>query len=141
MVEASVVAIGKSHHELSGLLRRAAEGDAILPEHRGRDEGHLVPQEGLADLGAAREQLPGQALQALPVLGGHRVPGLGLPKVHIVDAVQVHVLRVPREGGLPHAKVQVRCVDPLDDDTTFLLQQVLNGPQVAKVPLSSAFIK
>jgi len=28
--------------------------------------------------------------------------------MQVVDGVEVHVLRVPRERGLPHTKVQVR---------------------------------
>ncbi|KAK2496753.1 hypothetical protein MC885_005705, partial [Smutsia gigantea] len=139
--------------------------DSVVPEDRGRQQGRLVPQEGLAGAGAGREQLLGQALQAPAVLRGHRVPRLGRPEVQVVDAVQVHVLRVPRERGLPHAEVQVvdavqvhvlrvprerglphaevqiGRVDALDDQPALLLQQVLNGAQVSHVPLLRVRIK
>ena len=39
------------------------------------------------------------------------VPLLGGAKVDVVDAVEVHVLEVPREGALPHAQVEVGGVD------------------------------
>lgn len=52
----------------------------------------------------------------------------------VVDAVQVHVLCVPGEGGLPHTKVQVRSVDPLNGNTTVLLDNVQDGVQVTDVP-------
>ena len=58
------------------------------------------------------------------MLGRHRVPRLGLPEVQEVDAVKVHVLRVPGESGLPHAEVQVGGVDALDDHPALLLQQL-----------------
>ncbi len=51
-----------------------------------------------------------QTFQAPAVLGRNRVPGLGSTVVQVVDAVQIHVLRVPRKGRLPHAEVQVRRV-------------------------------
>lgn len=121
MVEARVVAIGKGDHELPSLLGDATKGDAILLKHSGRDERHLVPQEGLAALGAAREEFPGQALQAPAMLRGHSIPGLGLPKVQVVETVQVHVLRVSRKGGLPLAKVQVGRIDALNHYITVLL--------------------
>lgn len=51
-------------------------------------------------------------------------PGLWLAEMQVVDAVEVHVLRVPRKGGFPHAEVQVRCVHSLDDNPTLLLHHV-----------------
>ena len=44
----------------------------------------------------------------MSVLRWDAVPGLGLAVVHEVDGVEVHVLDVPTEGGLPHPEVQVR---------------------------------
>lgn len=55
--------------------------------------------------------------------------------MEVVDAVQVHVFRVPGEGCLPHAKVEVRSVDPLDGNTTVLFDHIQDGVQVANVPL------
>lgn len=80
-----------------------------------------MAQEGPAGLGAGREELCSQPLQPPPVLRGHRVPRLGLAKVQVVDAVKVHVLRVPGERGLPHAEVEVGGVDALDEHAALLL--------------------
>lgn len=52
------------------------------------------------------------------------LPGFGLAKVQVVNAVEVHVLCVPGEAGLPHAKVQVGCVYSLNGHTTVLLDYV-----------------
>lgn len=48
------------------------------------------------------------ALEAIALLLGHRVPELGRAKVNVVDRVEVRVLDVPRERCAPHAKVEVR---------------------------------
>lgn len=63
------------------------------------------------------------------------LPRLWLSKVQVVDAVQIHVFRVPGKGRLPHAKVQVGGVHALDGDPTLLLHQVQDGLQPADVPL------
>lgn len=63
------------------------------------------------------------------------VPGLRLSKVQVVDAVQIHVLCVPRKGALPHPKVQVRCVDTLDLDATLILHNVQDSVEMTDVPL------
>lgn len=65
-------------------------------------------------------------------------PGLWLPKVKVVDAVEVHVLSVPGKGGLPHAKIQVRCVDSFNDNTALLLHHVQQSVEVTNVPLMNA---
>lgn len=44
--------------------------------------------------------------------------------MEVVDAVQVHVFRVPGEGCLPHAKVEIWSVDPLDGYTTVLFNYI-----------------
>lgn len=62
-------------------------------------------------------------------------PGLGLSKVQVVDAVEIHVLSVPSERGLPHAKIEVRSVDTLNDDATLLLNHIQQCVEVANVPL------
>ena len=56
--------------------------------------------------------------------------------MEVVDTVEIHVLCVPGEGGLPHAKVQVGSVHPLDHDATLLLHHVQQRVQVADVPLT-----
>lgn len=64
------------------------------------------------------------------------VPGLWLPKVQVIDAVQIHVFCVPRKGTLPHAKIKVWGVDTLNLDPTLILHHVQNGVKVANIPLS-----
>ena len=44
----------------------------------------------------------------------HRVPELGSPEVDVVYAEEIHVLDMPRKGGAPHAKVEVRGGDTLE---------------------------
>lgn len=63
------------------------------------------------------------------------LPGLWLSKVQVVDAVQIHVLCVPREGALPHAEIEVRGVDSFDLDAALVLHSVQNGIKMANVPL------
>lgn len=67
---------------------------------------------------------------------GLTVPGLGLSKVQVVNAVQIHVLCVPCKGTFPHAKIKVWSVDSLDLDPTLTLYSVQNGVQMANVPLT-----
>ena len=55
--------------------------------------------------------------------------------MQVVDAVEVHVLGVPGERGLPHTKVQVGGVDALDGDAALVLHRVQDGVQSADVPL------
>lgn len=55
--------------------------------------------------------------------------------MQVVDTVEVHVLGVPGKRGLPHAEVQVRCVDAFDGDATLTFDGVQNGVQMANVPL------
>lgn len=56
--------------------------------------------------------------------------------MQVVDAVQIHVLCVPRKGTLPHAKIEVRCVDSFDLDAALVLHGVQNGVETADVPFS-----
>lgn len=42
---------------------------------------------------------------------GNCIPELRRTKVDVVDAEQVHVFHVPREGCPPHAKVEVRGIN------------------------------
>ena len=62
------------------------------------------------------------------------IPGLRGAIVQEVDAVQVHVLRMPGEGGLPHAEVEVGCRDALDLDVVCLVDRVKDCAQLAHVP-------
>lgn len=52
----------------------------------------------------------------------------------VVDAVEVHVLRVPGKRGLPHAKVQVCSVDPFNLDAIVFAHTVEDGAQLVDVP-------
>ena len=60
------------------------------------------------------------------------VPRLGRAVVQVIDTVQVHILRVPRERRLPHSKVEVRRVDALDLD---VVHRVENGAEAIDVPV------
>lgn len=55
--------------------------------------------------------------------------------MQVVNAVEVHVLSVPGEGGLPHAKVEVGRVDALNDDAALLLHHVQQRVEVTNIPL------
>ena len=45
------------------------------------------------------------------------LPCFWCTKVNIINTVQVHILSVPGKGSLPHAEIQVSCVDALNLDT------------------------
>ena len=75
-----------------------------------------MSEEGLAALVMLGKEASGHSLEASAVLRGNCVPALWLPKVQVVYAIEVHVLRVPRKGGFPHAEVQVSCVHPFNSD-------------------------
>ena len=66
------------------------------------------------------------------------LPGFGLSEMQVVNAVEIHVLCVPREAGLPHAEVQVGGVHALDGHATVLLNYIQNRVEVANVPLLHA---
>ena len=60
--------------------------------------------------------------------------------MEVVDAVQVHVLRVPRKERLPHPKVEVGCVDALDANADLVLDLVENGAKTVDVPHCLIFV-
>lgn len=72
----------------------------------------------------AAKEAPRERFHAACVPFRDAVPCLGMPEVDVVDAVEIHVFRVPAEGCLPHAKVQVRGVDSLDAGAQLLVQEV-----------------
>lgn len=55
--------------------------------------------------------------------------------MQIIDTVEVHVLCVPWKGGLPHAKIQVGCINTLNSDAAVALHSIQNGVQMANIPL------
>ena len=57
-----------------------------------------------------------------------------MSKMQIIDAVEVHVLSVPCKGGFPHAKIQIRSIDTLDDNAALLLHHIQQRVEVANVP-------
>merc|ERR1719225_788170 len=57
------------------------------------------------------EKLLSHLLQLVAKLGRNTVPGLWGAPMDIVHAVEVHVLDMPAESCLPHAKVEVGQVD------------------------------
>lgn len=54
--------------------------------------------------------------------------------MQVIDAVEVHVLSVPRKGSLPHTKIQVGCINTLNGDSTVMFHSIQNGAQVANIP-------
>lgn len=62
------------------------------------------------------------------------LPGFGLPKMQVVDAVKIHVLCMPSKSCLPHPEVEVGSVHTLYDDATLVLHHVQEGVQIANVP-------
>lgn len=56
--------------------------------------------------------------------------------MQVVDAVQIHVLCVPREGALPHPEIEVRCVDSFDLDAALILHGVQDGVETPDIPFS-----
>jgi hypothetical protein len=110
-------------------------GNAVGLEDAGGDERSLVSEEGLAALVMLRKEAGGHSLEASTVLGSDCVPALGLPKVQVVDAVEVHVLRVPRKGGFPHAEVQVGGVHSFNGDFVVFADVIEDRAQLVDVPL------
>ena len=82
----------------------------------------------------------GEPLQPAAVLGRHRVPRLRRTEVQVVDAVEVHVLRVPAERRLPHAEVEVRRVDALDLHAVVVVDAVEDRAEPVDVPVRLVFV-
>ena len=61
----------------------------------------------------------GEGLVPRRVLLRDGVPVLGLPRVQNVHGQKVHVLAVRREGGAPHAEVEVRGRDAGEGNVVF----------------------
>ncbi len=69
------------------------------------------------------------------VLRRNGVPELGLSVVQIVDRVEIHVFGVPREGGFPHAEVEVGSVHAVDLDVVVLVHPVQDRAKILDVPV------
>lgn len=91
-------------------------------------------EKSLTVLGTFWEETFGQLLQTFAMLFGNGVAGFGLAKVKVVDAIQVHVLHMPGEGGLPQAKVEVGSIDAFNGDAALILHYIQGGVQTANVP-------
>mmetsp|Transcript_630 Transcript_630/g.1543 ORF Transcript_630/g.1543 Transcript_630/m.1543 type:complete len:446 (+) Transcript_630:339-1676(+) len=114
VVEATVVCPWEVDDELPSPLGRPGERDARLGDDGWLNHVGLVPQKLLARARLLREVLAGESLELFAVRGWHCVPSLWRTKVKVVNAVQVHVLAVPREGSPVHADVQEGGVDARD---------------------------
>lgn len=55
--------------------------------------------------------------------------------MQVVDGMQVHVLSVPRKGGLPHSEVEIGSVDTVDLHVVVLVHPVQDGAQFLDVPM------
>mmetsp|Transcript_3126 Transcript_3126/g.7282 ORF Transcript_3126/g.7282 Transcript_3126/m.7282 type:complete len:234 (-) Transcript_3126:355-1056(-) len=135
-VEAEMVTPRKCNHRIPGPLYARREPDPRLPQYRGRQDALLVPQE-LPALGRlARKVAARQALEPRRVLLGHGVPVLGRAGVEVVDAEQVHVLRVRREGARPHPEVEVGARDAREvEDLVVPVPLGRIGPEEAEAAL------
>ena len=140
-VETAVVGTRVGDDELAWVLNHARERNAVLLQQRRRDEQLLVPEK----LGARAPHLGDHALrqnlESLAIFGRDRVPKLGRAEMEVVDAVEVEVLRVPREQRAPHAKVQVRAVHPLQRDVLALQGTREERVQAGDVPAPVGFVK
>ena len=76
-----------------------------------------------------------ESLQSPAMLWWHRIPCLWCPKVQVVDAVEIHVFRVPPKCCLPHAEVQVGCVHALDLHPIVLVDSIEDGAEVVDIPV------
>jgi len=57
-------------------------------------------------------------------LSGYHLPGFGLPKMQVVDTVEIHVLCMPSKRCLPHPKVEVGSVYTFYNNTTLMFHHV-----------------
>merc|ERR1719232_316845 len=137
-VEARVVAAGEGDHDLALVLHDLVVGDAVLPEDHRADHAHLVSQVGRAILFHLREQAVSESFEPPDVGRGDAVPELGRPGVEIIDTVEIHVLRVPGEGCLPAAEIEIGRVDTIDLDSVVLLNVIEDGSEPLNVPLLAA---
>ena len=55
--------------------------------------------------------------------------------MQIVDRVEIHVFGVPREGGFPHAEVEVGGVHTVDLDVVVLVHPVQDWAKILDVPV------
>merc|ERR1711971_1426682 len=114
MIEARVVGMRKDNDHRARLMNNLLHTNSICFEELWSNHDCLVPQQVEAGGGKVREKLLSHLLQLIAKLWRNTVPGLWGSPMDIVDTVQVHVLNMPAEGGLPHAKVEVGQVDPRD---------------------------
>jgi hypothetical protein len=111
VVEATVIAAGERDHELARVLRDLSAEQAVLLERGWRDEIRLVAQKLFAFGIGVAEVAPSNGVEAFSVTRPDAIPALRRPKVQVIDTIQLHVLRMPSEEGLPHPEVQVRLCD------------------------------
>ena len=68
-----------------------------------------------------RKDFTRSLFQKMPVLRGYTVPRFRGSGVVEIDGEEVHILDVPTEGRLPHAKVKVRWQDTLHGNDKLLV--------------------
>lgn len=113
-VESLVVSSGSGYDEFPFSLDSAMELDPLRQQIVRIDQRGLVPYV----LGTGAELFAKVTLhvllERLVVVEVDRVPELGLATVQVVDTVEVAVLLVPAEHGLPRAQIQVGRRDSRD---------------------------
>lgn len=66
---------------------------------------------------------------------GEHLPAPGFSIMHVAKSVQIHFLRVPSEGALPHSEVNQRPLGRFDFVIALALQRVQYGVEMADVPV------
>ena len=54
--------------------------------------------------------------------------------MQVVDAVQIHVLCMPRKQSLPHSKVQVRRIDAFNPNTELFVDGIQYSAESVRIP-------
>ena len=61
--------------------------------------------------------------------------------MEIVDGIEIHILGVPGKGSLPHAEVEVSCVDSWYRHPILVYQSVQDSVEVVDVPLLDRLVR
>ena len=122
------------------VVAHPVDRNGVLAKHIGRNDGHLVPEEGTALRRSLWKKTRGEAVHPCCVGRRDGVPQLGSTEVEVVDAVEVHVFSVPGKAGPPHAEVEVSRVDTGDTGAVVLCDRVQDGVQVINVPLAHVWV-
>mmetsp|Transcript_54077 Transcript_54077/g.171585 ORF Transcript_54077/g.171585 Transcript_54077/m.171585 type:complete len:262 (+) Transcript_54077:713-1498(+) len=105
MVESAVVRPGERHDEVVLLLHTLVDGAAMLAEQPRGEHGDELQQQIRVHGELLRHDRAEGLLEKVGRVGRHAVPGLGLPPVVVVHAVEEVVLHMPAEARERHPDV------------------------------------